>query len=182
MPKVAVLLLLIAICPLLATAQSAPQQPPATDFPSVTTPGDTNPEAVSDLNAQLIWLLAAAPSTPDSTEGTAARSEYQRAAFGHLSAQDQAKLSTILGDFRSRHDRFAADYNALVPSISRDDLWSAYRDFRLKVNDLVAETIRTINDAFPESSSRLHTTLEECKRSVSLTVYRSSVDANYASN
>jgi hypothetical protein len=60
MSKARFVLFLFVVGPLFAAAQAAPQRP-ADDFPSLNTPGETTPQAVSDLNAQLIWLLAAAP-------------------------------------------------------------------------------------------------------------------------
>jgi hypothetical protein len=181
MPKVIILLLLIAANALAAPAQSQSQS--AIDkLPTVTTQGDTNPEAVSDINAQLIWSLAASPAPQDTSVETAARSEYQSVAFGRLNVQNQEKLNATLRDFRSRHDAFAADYNAAVPSVSRNDVWEVYRDFRIKVNDLVAETVRALNDQFPDSAAQFQSVIQTCKATMALSAYRSSSDPNYASN
>src|SRR5664279_2638549 len=181
MAKVSILLLLIVVSPLLTIGQS--KLPSASDrLPTVTTPGKTNPETVSDINAQLIWLLGASPAPHDSAMETAARSAYWREAFGNLSFQDQEKLSATLRDFRSHHDAFAAEYNGLVPSISRDDVWKEYRDFRVKVNDLVAETVRTLNDLFPDSAAQFHSTVEVGKSFMFLSSYRSSADPDYATS
>jgi hypothetical protein len=181
MPKSIVLLLVLSFTSLLTAAQTS-QKLPKEPFPSMNTPGETDPAAVSDVNAQLIWLIAVSPGTLDSPEVASARSSYQRAGLGSLGAADEAKLNSILTDFRTRHDAAAAAYNALIPTISRDDVWHEYRDFRIKVNDLVAETLRSINDSFPASAAQLHTTIEEGKRSINLTTYKSSVDTDYASN
>jgi hypothetical protein len=181
MAKVIILLLLIAASPLLAIGQTKSQS--ASDrLPTITTKGNTNPETVSDINAQLIWLLAASPAPHDSGMETAARSQYWRVAFGNLNAQEQEKLSATLRDFRSRHDAFAADYNKLVPSVGRDDVWKEYRDFRVKVNDLVAETVRTLNDLFPDSAAQFHSTVEIGKSFMFLSSYRSSTDPDYAAS
>ena len=181
MPKSIVLLLVLSSTSLLTTAQTS-QKLPKEPYPSMNTLGDTDPASVSDLNAQIIWLMAVSPAPADTAEVTMARSAYQRAGLGKLGATDQAKLTSILADFRKRHDAFAADYNTLVPSIGRDDVWHEYRDFRIKVNDLVEETMRAINDALPGNAAQLHTTIEEQKRSINLTTYKSSADAAYASN
>ena len=58
MAKVTILLLLIVVSALLAAGQS---RSPSDKLPTITTQGKTNPETVSDINSQLIWLLAAAP-------------------------------------------------------------------------------------------------------------------------
>jgi hypothetical protein len=180
MPKIIALLVLI-FAPLFTAAQTSPKLP-KDPYPTVNTPGDTDPASVSDVNAQLVWLMAVSPAPKDTAEVAMARSAYQRAGLGKLGADDQARLNSVLADFRKRHDSFAADYNALIPTISRDDVWREYRDFRIKVNDLVAETMRAVNDALPGSGAELHTTIEEQKRSTNLTTYKSSVDTNYASN
>ena len=174
------LLLVLAISPLVAFAQT--DAPAPGDFPSVTTAGNSRPETVSDLNAQLIWLMAAAPASHDSPQESAARKEYQRAGLGNLTAQQFESLNGVLREFRTRHDGFAADYNALVPSMGRDEVWVEYRNFRNKVNDLVAETIRRLNESFPAGSSQLHSTIEDAKSNISVTTYHSSVDTNYSSN
>jgi hypothetical protein len=174
------LFFLIALCSLVAFAQT--DAPPPGGFPAVTTEGNTRPETVSDLNAQLVWLMAAAPSSQDSPQESAARKEYQRGALGNLSAQQSESLNGTLRDFRNRHDASAAEYNALVPSMARDDVWVEYRNFRNKVNDLVADTIRRLNDSFPAGSSQFHSTIEDLKSHISVTTYHSSVDANYSSN
>jgi len=181
MPKAIYLLLLLVVSNFLAIAQTAPQMPKE-PYPTVNTPGEANPAAVTDINAQWIWLMAVSPAAKDSPEVTAARRSYQRAGLGPLSAADESKLNAMLGEFRSRHDDFAAAYNSLIPSVSRDDVWHEFRDLRIKINDLVAETIRSINDAFPNAAGQLHTTIEEGKRSINLTTYNSSADKNYASN
>jgi len=181
MPRAGLLLFIILVSIQVAIAQPSPQLP-KDPYPSVNTPGDANPAAVSDLNAQLIWLMAASPAANDSADVAAARKSYQHAGLGYLGAADQVKLNVVLADFRSLHDAFAAAYNALMPTISRDDVWHEYRDFRIKVNDLVAETFRSINDSFPNSAAQLHTTIEEAKRSINLTTYNSSTDTSYASN
>lgn len=174
------LLLVAAFCSVVAFAQT--DAPPPGGFPSVTTEGNSRPETVSDLNAQLIWLMAAAPASQDSPQESAARKEYQHAALGNLNAQQFENLNGILREFRTRHDAFAAEYNALVPSMVRDDVWVEYRNFRNKVNDLVAETIRHLNDSFPSGSSQLHSTIEDAKSHIAVTTYHSSVDTNYSSN
>ncbi|HZD31219.1 MAG TPA: hypothetical protein VE779_06115, partial [Candidatus Angelobacter sp.] len=78
MSKARFVLFLFVVGPLFAAAQAAPQRP-ADDFPSLNTPGETTPQAVSDLNAQLIWLLAAAPGAHDTPQETTARRAYQQA-------------------------------------------------------------------------------------------------------
>lgn len=108
MPKVAILLLLIACCGLAATAQSA-----ADKLPTVTTGGNLNPEVVSDINAQLIWLLAASPTVKDSQDEATARNVYLLDAFGGANGANQEKLVDALREFRARHDAIAAEYNAL---------------------------------------------------------------------
>ena len=177
MPKTLLLLLLIAACAMPTVAQS-----PSEKLPTVTTGGDLNPEVVSDTNAQLVWLLAASPTALDTDLEKVARSEYQRAAFGALSAPNQAALNATLREFRIRHDAYATEYNALIPSISRDDVWMEYRNFRVKVNDLVAETIRNLYSTFPDSAGPFHTAIEECKRTMYLSSYRSTADPDYATS
>src|SRR5271169_6477172 len=103
MPKAIILLLSVALFALLSRAVLVAQSD-ADKLPTVTTQGDTNPEAVSDINAQLIWLLAASPGAQDSPLEIAARSEYQQIAFGMLGPGDQSQLSSSLRNFRSRHD------------------------------------------------------------------------------
>ena len=174
------LLLVVGFVSLAAFAQT--DAPPPGEFPSVTTTGNTRPETVSDLNAQLVWLMAAAPASNDSPQESAARNEYQREALGKLSVQQLESLGGILREFRSRHDAFAGEYNALVPTMARDDVWVEYRNFRNKVNDLVAETVRHLNDSFPADSSQLHSTIEGAKSHIAVTTYHSSVDTNYSSN
>ena len=177
MRKAFVLLLLLAVSTLFAMAQSVPVQ-----LPTVTTEGNTNTEGISDINAQLIWLLAAAPVAQDSELETAARSTYQSIAFGNLNSADQASLSARLSDFRSSHDALAADYNKLIPTVSRENVWSEYRDFRVKVSELVAETVRALNDQFPDSAAQFSSKVREAKNTLALSAYRSSADPNYATN
>ena len=177
MPKAAILLLLVPFCVLPAPAQSA-----ADKLPTVTTGGNLNPEAVSDINAQLIWLLAASPTVQDSLDEGIARSIYQLDAFAGLNAGNQEKLVSALREFRTRHDAIAAEYNALIPSVAREDVWVEYRDFRVKVNDLVAETVRNLYSMFPESAAQFHTAIEQCKRTIYLSAYKSSVDPDYATS
>lgn len=181
MPRTIVLLLVLSFTSVLTIAQTSPRLPKE-PYPSTNTPGEANPASVSDLNAQLIWLMAVSPGPSDDALTTTARGAYREATLGKAGADAQANVSTILSDFRKRHDSLAADYNALIPTISRDDVWREYRDFRVKVNDLVASTMRAINDALPTSAAPLHTAIEEQKRAINVTTYNSTADTNYASN
>ncbi len=176
MPRFAILLLLLVCSAFPLLSQSAADQ-----LPTVTTGGNINPEVVSDINAQLIWLLAAAPTVRDSLDEATARSVYQRLAFGNDAANGQ-KVNAALREFRVHHDAIAAEYNALIPSVAREDVWVEYRNFRVKVNDLVAETVRNIYSMFPDSASQFHTAIEQTKRTIYLSAYKSSSDPDYASS
>jgi hypothetical protein len=177
MPKVAILLLLIVTCALCLSAQNA-----ADKLPTVTTSGNLNPEVVSDINAQLIWLLAVSPTVKDALDETTARGVYFQYAFGGAKAANQEKVIAALCEFRARHDAIAAEYNALIPSVAREDVWMEYRNFRVKVNDLVAETVRNLYTMFPDSAGQLHTAIEQTKRTIYLSAYKSSADPDYASS
>ena len=179
--RATVLLLLIALCPLFASGQS-----PSGKSATVTTDGKQNPGAVSDINAQLIWLLAASPAAKDSPDEWKVRFLHQVRAFAHGrdadGARPGAKLAPLLREFRSRHDEIAAQYNALIPSVAREDVWVEYRNFRVKINDLVAETVRNLYNTFPESASSFHTAIEQCKQNITLFSYNSSTDPDYATS
>jgi hypothetical protein len=174
----AIALLIVTLVGVLTVAAQSPED----KLPTVTTQGTTNPEAISDLNAQLIWLLGAAPGPQDSSNETAARAAYRQTAFGKMDTGTREKLDGLLREFRVRHDALAAEYNARIPSVQREDVWVVYRDFRVKVNDLVAETVRTLYAALPDGGSRWHSTIQETKRTIYLSAYRSSADPEYASN
>ena len=171
--------LLILLFSLFAAAQSG--QGPEDSLPTAGVDGSKNPEAISDINAQLVWLLAASPSASDSAVEQAARQAYQQQAL-KVDAANAAKLNTLLRDFSSQHDALAADYNASAPSISRDELWREYRNFRNKENDLVAVTVRAINDQFPAAAAQFTSTVQEAKRSMQLSFYRSSTNPDYITN
>ncbi len=177
MPKAAILLIVIILCVMPALAQSS-----ADKLPTVTTGGNLNPEVVSDINAQLIWLLAASPTAKDSLDEATARMTYQLDAFRGASSANQEKLVVALREFRARHDAIAAEYNALIASVAREDVWVEYRNFRVKVNDLVAESMRNLYGMFPESAANFHTAIEECKRTIYVSAYKSSVDPDYANS
>jgi hypothetical protein len=177
MPRATIFLPLIICFAFPLLSQSA-----ADKLPTVTTGGNLNPEVVSDINAQLIWLLAASPTVKDSLDEAAARSLYLRDAFGGSSAANQEKLVAALREFRARHDAIASEYNALTPSVARENVWMEYRDFRVKVNDLVAETVRNFYSMFPDSASQFHTAIEQTKRTIYLSSYKSSADPDYANS
>ncbi len=148
----------------------------------MTTGGNLNPEVVSDINAQLIWLLAASPTVKDSPDEATARSVYLLDAFGGANAANQEKLVAALREFRARHDAIAAEYNALIPSVAREDVWMEYRNFRVKVNDLVAETVRNLYSTFPDNAGQFHTAIEQTKRTIYVSAYKSSADPDYANS
>jgi hypothetical protein len=177
MPRIAIFLLLILCFAFPLFAQSA-----ADKLPTVTTGGNLNPEVVSDTNAQLIWLLAASPTVKDSLDEATARNVYLLDAFAGPSAANQEKIVAALREFRTRHDAIASEYNALVPSIARENVWMEYRDFRVKVNDLVSETVRNLYSMFPDSAGQFHTAIEQTKRTIYLSSYKSSADPDYASS
>jgi hypothetical protein len=177
MPRFASLLLLLFCCAFPLLSQS-----PADKLPTVTTSGNLNPEVVSDINAQLIWLLASSPTVKDSLDETTARGVYLLDAFGGANASNQQNVAAALREFRVRHDAIAAEYDALIPSVEREDVWMEYRNFRVKVNDLVAETARNLYSMFPDSSSQFHTAIEQTKRTIYLSAYKSSADPDYASS
>jgi len=180
--KPLVVVSLFAVSAVLALAQVDPSK-----LPTVTTGGNTNPETISDINAQLIWLLAATASPvvlsgEDPSDTIAASLLMRVGVFGTLNPEQQQRLASLLSQFRSAHDSLAADYNARISSIAREDVWKEYRDFRVKVNDLVAETIRTLNSTFPDRGSSLHSAVQNVRDNLFISTYKSSVDPDYANN
>ena len=171
--------LVVLLFSLFAAAQSG--QGPENSLPTAGIDGSRNPEAISDINAQLVWLLAASPAANDSAVEQAARQAYQHHAV-NLDAPDVLKLNAVLRDFRNQHDALAAEYNGSAPSIGREELWREYRNFRNKENDLVAATIRSINDQFPAAAAQLTSTIQEAKKNIQLSFYRSSTNPDYVTN
>ena len=107
---------------------------------------------------------------------------YLLGAFGGANAANQEKVVAALREFRARHDAIAAEYNALIPSVAREDVWMEYRNFRVKVNDLVAETVRNLYSMFPDSAGLFHTAIEQTKRTIYLSAYKSTADPDYANS
>jgi hypothetical protein len=162
----------------LALAQVDPDK-----LPTKTTEGNTNPEAISDTNAQLIWLLAAAPDLRDpSRDALAASALYQFLAFPNVGSEERTKLLGALNGFRSAYDSLVTDFNSRVPSVARDDVWKEYRDFRVKVNDLVGDTIRNLYTMSPDSAASLRSEVQRARDYISVSAYRSSADPDYANN
>jgi hypothetical protein len=186
MSKALVLAVLLTLC-----AVSAIAQPPADKLPTVTTMGNTNPEAISDINAQLIWLIAAAPPSTTRMSGPpeqaidqfSAGMLYRFTAFpAAMSGDRNTKLMEILGNFRSAYDSLINDFNAGIASVPRDDIWKVYRDLRVKTNDLVVATIRTLNNTFPENADSLRNEIQRARDTISVSTYKSSSDPDYANN
>lgn len=179
-PLVVVLVLILST--IIAFAQSDSDK-----LPLVSIGGSTNAEAVSDINAQLIWLLAATAKP-----GERGREEYMDAmtagmlirvsAFGTLDQEQQQKLASILSQFRSTHDSLAADYNSRISEVGRESVGKEYQDFRVKVNDLVADTMRTLNSTFPDSAASLHSTMQNVRKNTFIASVRGSNNIDYASD
>ena len=99
MHRLIVVVLLFALSTVVALAQVDPSK-----LPTVTTQGNTNPEAISDANAQLIWLLAATPtltveSAPNPDEARnrmEATILYRLAAFPSVKPGASEQLTGIL--------------------------------------------------------------------------------------
>lgn len=178
-----VVVLLFALPAAVTFAQVDPSK-----LPTVATGGNTNPGAISDINAQLIWLLAATVppgqlSGEESMDDRIAASLMIRVGtLGTLNPEQGKKLESRLSQFRSAHDALAADYNARISSVAREDVWMEYRDFRVKVNDLVADTIRTLNNDFPDSASSLRSAIQRVRDNVFVSTYKSSTDPDYANS
>jgi len=185
MSRPLVVLSLLLTSAILVLAQVDPNK-----LPTVTTGGNTNPEAISDINAQLIWLLAAAPGPsvgspnhPDQTiDRSSASTLYQFTALPSVKPNTSEQLVGILGGFRSTYDSLVSDFNTRIASFPRDDVWREYRDFRVKINDLVTDTIRTLNTTFPEDASTLRSEIQRARDTISVSTYKSSSDPDYASN
>lgn len=177
-----VVVLMLTLSAIHATAQVDPKK-----LPTVTTGGNTNPEAISDTNAQLLWLLAAT-APPEDLKGeeamdAAGASLLMRVeTFGMLNAEQGERLSSLLSQFRAAHDSLANDYNSRISEVAREDVWKEYRDFRVKVNDLVSDTMRTLSSTFPDSAASLHTAIQGVKDNVFISTYKSSTDPDYANN
>ena len=176
--KAKIVVLLFALFAAVAVAQSAPGK---LYIDAIS--GKTNPEAIPDVDAQLIWLLAAAPVTMAPSEGQpidrgAATHLLRRTAFPSVKPSESEPLDQVLGGFHSAYDSLVHEFNARIDSVPPNDVWKEYRDFRVKVNTLVAETIRTLNNKFPEDAASLRSEIERAKGGIMFSSYKSS-DPNY---
>ena len=185
MVRMQVVLSLVFLSAVFAFAQVDPDK-----LPTATTQGNTNPEAISDINAQLIWLLAASPglgvgSSPTADEiknKMAASLLYQLTAFPSGKPRANEQLVGILVGFRTAYGALVSDFNARIASVPRDDVWREYRDFRVKTNDLVTQTIQTLNNTFPDDVASLRSEIQRARDNISVSTFRSSSDPDYANN
>ena len=180
-----VVALLFALSAVVALAQVAPDKL----YIDVIS-GKTNPEAIPDVDAQLIWLLAAAPDSPTGSSGQpdqmmdrfVTTSLPQRLAFPSVKPNASAPLVKLLGDFRSAYDSLVSEFNTRISTVPPNDVWKEYRDFRVKINDLVAETIRTLNNTFPVDAAALRSAIQRGKEGIIFSTNKSLSDPEYDSD
>ena len=92
----------------------------------------------------------------------------QRLAFPSVKPNASAPLVKLLGDFRSAYDSLVSEFNTRISTVPPNDVWKEYRDFRVKTNDLVAETIRTLNNTFPVDAAALRSAIQRGKEGITV--------------
>jgi hypothetical protein len=185
MPKPIVVVLLFALSAVVALAQVAPDKLYIDEIS-----GKTNPEAIPDVDAQLIWLLAAAPVVPMASpsergqmmDRLGATFVLQLTAFPSVKLSANGHLVETLDGFRSSYDSLVSEFNNRIASVPPNDVWKEYRDLRVKINDLVANTIRILNNTFPEDAAALRSEIQRAKGGTSFSSYKSLSDPNYDSD
>ena len=179
-----VVVLLFALLGVVALAQL----PPGKLYIDATS-GKTNPESIPDVDAQLMWLLAAtqevpigSPSERQMIYGLVATSTLRYTAFPSVKPNASTPLLKVLGGFRSSYNSLVHEFNARISSVPPNDVWKEYRNFRVKINDLVADTIRTLNNAFPEDVAALHSEIQRTKEGIMFSTYKILSNPDYQSD
>ena len=136
-----------------------------------------------------MWLLAAtqevpigSPSEREMIYWLVATSTLRFTAFPSVEPSASLPLKKMLGDFRSSYNSLVHEFNTRISSVPPSDVWKEYRDFRVKINDLVADTIRTLNNAFPEDVAALHSEIQRTKEGIMFSTYKSLSNPDYQSD
>ena len=184
MPRPIVVVLLFALLGVVALAQDAPDKLYIDEIR-----GNTDPKAIPDVDAQLIWLLAAtqgvpigSPSESQMMDRYFATFVLQFTAFPSVKPSASLPLKKMLGDFRSSYNSLVHEFNTRISSVPPNDVWKEYRDVRVRINDLVADTMRNLNTTFPEDVAALHSEINRAKTGIRFSSYKSLSNPDYQSD